>query len=136
MIKLRQLLILILPPTIVAFIVFFNGAYKVHKNRPLWGVLGVLSFWIPVLVLWPIAKNYFQHSYASRDDMAGLFYSYIAIISAMGVLSSVMVYKRILLKPAQTTVDQNAYVFCSECGTRCPANAAFCNKCGCKIGGA
>ncbi|MDZ7656143.1 MAG: zinc ribbon domain-containing protein [Sulfurimicrobium sp.] len=130
-----MLKLLFLSVTIVAFIIFFIGANKVQKSRLLWGVIGALSFWIPVLILWPIAKNYFQHSYVSRDDMAGLFYSYIAIISAVGVFASTMVYKKILLKPVQLTVDQNACVFCSECGTRCPANAAFCNKCGCKLSG-
>ena len=37
---------------------------------------------------------------------------------------------------AQPTFDQNAHIFCSECGTQCPANTAFCTKCGNKMGGA
>lgn len=37
---------------------------------------------------------------------------------------------------AQPTFDSNAHVFCSECGTQCPDNTAFCNKCGNKLSGA
>ncbi|MHB1233151.1 MAG: zinc ribbon domain-containing protein [Burkholderiales bacterium] len=130
------LLLLLLLPVIVVFIVFFIGAKKVQKNRFLWGILGALSFLIPVLVLRPIAQNIFLNSaHASRDDIGALFFSYYVIVSAVGVFVSIMVYKKILLKPAQLTVDQNAFVFCSECGTQCPTNAAFCSKCGYKFSG-
>lgn len=116
---------------IVAFAMFFIGANKVQKNRVLWGVLGGLSFFIPCLIFWPILMGSVN---AADNDVRAIFISYFVIINTVGVFASIVVYKKILLKPAQLTVDVNAHVFCSECGTRCPANAAFCSKCGCKIG--
>ena len=122
----------------IAFIMFFIGAKKVQKNSLLWGVWGALSFLIPIIVLGPIAWSMLLNSVraAGRDAIGPLFFSYGAITVAVGIFASVLVYKKILVKPTQLTVDKNAFVFCSECGTQCPANMAFCNKCGCKIGGA
>ena len=132
-----RLLFLGLPVTIVVFILFFMGAKKAQKNRFLWGVLGSLSFLIPFLVLRPITTSMAVSSAREmgEDAFPGLFWSFYAITIAVGVFVAILVYKKILLKSSQLTVDQNAHVFCSECGTQCTANTAFCNKCGCKIGG-
>ena len=122
---------------IVVFILFFIGAQKVQKNRFLWGVLGSLSFLIPFLVLRPITTSMAVSSAREmgEDAFSGLFWSFYVITIAVGVFVAILVYKKILVKPTQLTVDKNAHIFCSECGTQCPANTAFCNKCGCKIGG-
>jgi len=116
---------------IAAFAIFFIGAQKVQKNRFLWGALGGLSFVIPTFIFWPILVGSVN---AAGNDARAIFISYFVIINAVGVFASIMVYKKFLLKPAQLTVEQNAFIFCSECGTRCSANTAFCNKCGSKIG--
>ena len=133
-----KLLLLALPGFIAVLIMFVIGAIKVQKNRFLWGVLGALSYLIPVLVFLPIVWNILVGSAreAGRDGAGLPVFSVGVIISAIGIFSSIVVYRKILLKPAQLTVDKNVHVFCSECGTQCPANTAFCNKCGSKIGAA
>jgi hypothetical protein len=133
-----KLLLLALPGFIAVLIMFFIGALKARKNRFLWGVLGAISYLIPVFVFSPIVWNILVGSAreAGRDGAGLPIFSVGVIISAIGIFSSIVVYKKILLKPAQFTVEQNAPIFCSECGTQCSANTAFCNKCGSKIGGA
>ena len=65
------------------------------------------------------------------------FYSVVIIFAALLVLTGAVELYRGLRseQKADSGADNNAHIFCSECGTQCPANTAFCNKCGNKIGG-
>lgn len=127
------LLILSLPVSIAVFIMFFIGAQKVHKNRILWGSLGAFIFFLVIVLVF--AASAFMLRNITVGDLGGheiaFQNSIIAIVIAAGVFVSILVYKKILIKAP--TVANNRFVFCSECGTQCPDNTAFCNKCGNKL---
>ena len=65
-------------------------------------------------------------------------YSMVVVTAALLALFGVIQLYRGLQteQNADSSAGNNAHIFCSECGTKCPSNTAFCNKCGSKIGGA
>lgn len=90
-----KLLILILVLTLIpVFRVFFVAARKMGKNPALWGFIGTLAYGVPVIILFPIAIDNFRSSHGG----AWLFYSYFAIVVAIGVVVATIVYKKVLLK--------------------------------------
>ena len=97
------------------------------------------------LVMWLWVRGHSPHmGYAEMlADMDNWilkepFYSVVVVISALFALSGgIQLYRGLRLEPnLDSGTDNTPQIFCSECGTRCSANTAFCNKCGCKIGGA
>jgi hypothetical protein len=69
------------------------GARRVNKNPVLWGIIGGLVYFVPVLILFPIINDIIQ----SSKNPGSVIWSYIAILIAIGLGASIIVYKKVLL---------------------------------------
>ncbi|KVW94739.1 hypothetical protein [Thiobacillus denitrificans] len=90
----KILLLILILTTIPVFRVFFVAARKIGKGPALWGFIGTLAYGVPVTILFPIAIDKFRSSHGG----AWLFYSYFAIVIAVGAIVATIVYKTVLLK--------------------------------------
>lgn len=117
-----------------------------NKQNPVnWNVLKGIVFIMIGLIIWLWSR---EHSpYMGLGEMLmdtdnwvfkKPFYLGVIMTAALfSLLGVVQLYRGLRSEQnANVGAGNNAHIFCSECGTQCPANTAFCSKCGSKISGA